>query len=178
MPEYRVPRINRVLITGNLTSDPELRYTPDGQAVLNCQIASNRRYPNKKTGEWQEDTTFVRVTAWQALAERMGERLHKGSAVFVEGRLQSRSWETPDGQKRSAIDIIALTVQDLTKAEIEVEAESPTSVNSSASSLPSRSVEPKTGEPNTEGKETQPAESRGQEETSVNSVEPDEDLPF
>jgi len=155
MPEYRVPRINRVLITGNLTSDPELRYTPDGQAVLNCQIASNRRYPNKKTGEWQEDTTFVRVTAWQALAERMGERLHKGSAVFVEGRLQSRSWETPDGQKRSAIDIIALTVQDLTKGAIE-------SLN--------------TGEPNTEGsknavqKETQPAESRGQEE--------DEDLPF
>jgi len=161
MPEYRVPRINRVLITGNLTSDPELRYTPDGQAVLSFQIASNRRYPNKKTGEWQEDTTFVRVTAWQALAERMGERLHKGSAVFVEGRLQSRSWETPDGQKRSAIDIIALTVQDLTKGAVE----SPTSVNSSASSLPSRSVEPNTGEPNTGG-------------TSVNSVEPDEDLPF
>jgi len=155
MPEYRVPRINRVLITGNLTNDPELRYTPDGQAVIGFQIAANRIYPNKKTGEWQKDTTFVRVTAWRDLAERMGERLHKGSAVFVEGRLQSRSWETPDGQKRSAIDIIALTVQDLTKGAVE---------------------SPNTGEPNTEGsknavqKETQLAEARGQEE--------DEDLPF
>jgi single-strand DNA-binding protein len=126
MPEYKVPRINRVLITGNLTNDPELRYTPDGQAVLGFQIAANRIYPNKKTGEWQKDTTFVRVTAWRDLAERMGERLHKGSAVFVEGRLQSRSWETPDGQKRSAIDITALTIQDLTKAEVEAKvSESP-----------------------------------------------------
>lgn len=158
MPKYRVPRINRILITGNLTSDPELRYTPDGQAVLGFQIAANRRFPNKKTGEWQEDTTFVRITAWRELAERMGERLHKGSAVFVEGRLQSRSWETPDGQKRSAIDITALTIQDLTKAEIEVE--------------------------ESEVKETK---EETKEETSVNpsarardegSVEPDEDLPF
>jgi len=159
MPEYRVPRINRVLITGNLTSDPELRYTPDGQAVLSFQIASNRRYPNKKTGEWQEDTTFVRVTAWRELAERMGERLHKGSAVFVEGRLQSRSWETPDGQKRSAIDIIALTVQDLTKGEVE-------SPNTEEPSVSQRTE----GSKNAVQNETQVAESRGQEE--------DEDLPF
>ncbi|MCK4329940.1 single-stranded DNA-binding protein [candidate division WOR-3 bacterium] len=119
MADYRVARINKVLITGNLTADPELRYTPDGQAVLNFRIASNRRYPNRKTGEWEEDVTYVRVAAWRELAERMGERLHKGSAVFVEGRLQSRSWETPDGQKRSAIDIIALSIQDLTKAVVE-----------------------------------------------------------
>ncbi|MCK4257193.1 single-stranded DNA-binding protein, partial [candidate division WOR-3 bacterium] len=55
MADYRVARINKVLITGNLTADPELRYTPDGQAVLNFRIASNRRYPNRKTGEWEED---------------------------------------------------------------------------------------------------------------------------
>ena len=118
MPEYRVPRINSVLITGNLTFDPELKYISDGQAVLNFSIASTRRYRDK-AGEWQDDTTFVRVTAWRDLAERMGERLHKGSAVFVEGRLQSRSWETPEGQKRSAIDIVAIRIQDLTKREAE-----------------------------------------------------------
>ncbi len=123
MADYRVPRVNRVLITGNLTVDPELRYTPDGQAVLNFRIASNRRYRNRKSGEWEEDVTYVRVTAWRELAERMGERLHKGSAVFVEGRLQSRSWETPDGQKRSAIDILALSIQDLTKAALETTGE-------------------------------------------------------
>ena len=115
MAEYRVPNINRVLITGNLTADPDLRYTPDGQPVCNFNIASNRRYLDKKTNEWQEVPTFIRVTAWKQLAERMGERLHKGSAVYVEGYLQSRSWETPEGQKRSTVEINAFRVQDLTK---------------------------------------------------------------
>ncbi|MCD5384122.1 single-stranded DNA-binding protein [candidate division WOR-3 bacterium] len=114
MPEYRVPRINSVLITGHLTADPELRYTPDGQAVLNFQIGSTRKYRDK-AGEWQDDTTFMKVAVWRDLAEQMGERLHKGSAVFIEGRLQSRSWETPDGQKRSALYIQARRIQDLTK---------------------------------------------------------------
>ncbi len=136
MAEYRVPRINSILITGNLTADPELRYTPDGQAVLGFQIASTRRYQDK-SGEWQDDTTFVRVTAWRETAERMGERLHKGSAVFVEGRLQSRFWETPDGQKRSAIDIQAFRIQDLTKAEKEVaEEETPKSGEEDKEELP------------------------------------------
>lgn len=115
MAEYRVPNINRVLITGNLTSDPDLRYTPDGQPVCNFNIASNRRYLSKKTNEWVEEPTFIRVITWRQTAERMGEQLHKGSAVYVEGYLQSRSWETPEGQKRSTIEIQALRVQNLTK---------------------------------------------------------------
>lgn len=125
MPEYRVPTMNKVLITGHLTADPELRYTPAGQAVLNFQMASNRRYRDKE-GEWQEQTTFVRVAAWRELAERMGEKLHKGSAVFVEGSLQSRSWETPEGQKRSALDIQAWRIQDLTKTSEGGSEEGPT----------------------------------------------------
>ncbi|MCK4352590.1 single-stranded DNA-binding protein [candidate division WOR-3 bacterium] len=116
MAEYRVPNINNVHITGNLTGDPDLRYTPDGQPVCNFQIASNRRYMDKKTNEWKDITTFVRVTCWRQLAERMGEVLRKGSAVYVEGMLQSRSWETPEGQKRTAIDISALRIQNLTKS--------------------------------------------------------------
>ena len=121
MAEYRVPQINRVHITGHLTGDPDLRYTPDGQPVCNFNIASNRRYMDKKSGEWQEATTFVRVTTWGQLAERMGERLHKGNAVYVEGSLESRSWETSDGQKRSTIEIRALRVQHLNKLPGEKE---------------------------------------------------------
>jgi single-strand DNA-binding protein len=114
--EYRVPQINSIHITGNLTGDPDLRYTPEGQPVCNFNIASSRRYRDKDTGEWKDASpTFIRVVTWRQLAERMGERLHKGHAVYVEGFLQSRSWETSDGQKRSAIEIQALRVQHLNK---------------------------------------------------------------
>jgi single-strand DNA-binding protein len=114
MAEYRVPNINSISITGNLTADPDLRYMPDGRAVCNFQIASNRRYKDK-AGEWQDATTFVRVTTWGPSAERLGEQLRKGSAIFAEGRIQSRSWETPEGQKKSIVEINALRVQNLTK---------------------------------------------------------------
>jgi single-strand DNA-binding protein len=114
MAEYRVPSINSISITGNLTADPDLRYMPDGRAVCNFQIASNRRYKDK-SGEWQDATTFIRVTTWGPSAERLGEQLRKGSAVFAEGRIQSRAWETPEGQKKSVIEINALRVQNLTK---------------------------------------------------------------
>lgn len=136
MAEYRVPQINRVFITGNLTQDPDLRYTPDGQAVCNFQIASNRRYLDKKTNEWKDATTFVRVTTWRQTAERMGEVLHKGSAVYVEGSLQWRSWDTQDGQKRSVVEIQAYRVQHLNKPTEVVETSAP-----EASKEPSHDVE-------------------------------------
>lgn len=121
MADYRVPSINMVHITGNLTGDPDLRYTPEGQPVCSFQIASNRRYKNRTTNEWQEITTFIRVVTWRQLAERLGEMLRKGSAVYVEGRIQSRAWETPEGQKRSTIEIQALRVQNLNKLPGEKE---------------------------------------------------------
>lgn len=121
MADYRVPSINMVHITGNLTGDPDLRYTPEGQPVCSFQIASNRRYKNRTTNEWQEITTFIRVVTWRQLAERLGETLRKGSAVYVEGRIQSRAWETPEGQKRSTIEIQALRVQNLNKLPGEKE---------------------------------------------------------
>ncbi|HID94401.1 MAG TPA: single-stranded DNA-binding protein [bacterium (Candidatus Stahlbacteria)] len=120
MAEYKVPQINRIHITGNLVRDPELKYTPDGQPVCKFRIASTRRFMDK-SGAWRDETTFVDVVAWRQLAERMGERLHKGSAVYVDGTLQSRSWETSDGQKRSAIEIRALRVQHLNKLPGEKE---------------------------------------------------------
>ena len=95
---------------GNLTRDPELRYIPNGSAVTNFTVAMNRVY-KLQTGEKKEETSFVRVVVWGRMAEVCGEYLTKGSPVFVEGRLQSRSWEQPDGQKRSTLEVIAQNVQ-------------------------------------------------------------------
>ena len=108
--ELRLPTLNRVLITGYCTQDPELRYIQSGAAVVNIRIGSTRRFKDN-AGEWRDDTCFVNVVAWRELAERCGNSLKKGSALFVEGRLQSRSWETDDGQKRSVIEVAADRIQ-------------------------------------------------------------------
>lgn len=102
--------LNKVFLIGNLTRDPELRYIPSGQAVVGFTVASNRSY-NSPTGEKKEDVCFVRVVAWGRTAEVCNEYLRKGSSVFVEGRLQSRSWEAQDGTKRSTIEVVASNVQ-------------------------------------------------------------------
>jgi len=102
--------LNKVLLIGNLTKDPELRYTPNGTAVTNLRIAVNRKFKDR-TGELKEDTCFITVTAWDKQAEVCNQYLQKGRAVFVEGILQSRSWETGDGQKRSTIDVRAERIQ-------------------------------------------------------------------
>ena len=102
--------LNKVLLIGNLTKDPELRYTPNGTAVTNLRVAVNRKFKDR-TGELKEDTCFITVTAWDKQAEICNQYLQKGRAVFVEGILQSRSWETGDGQKRSTIDVRAERIQ-------------------------------------------------------------------
>lgn len=102
--------LNKVFIMGNLTRDPELRYVPSGTAVANFTVAVNRVYKDK-TGAKKEDASFIRVVVWGKMAEICGEYLTKGRPVLVEGRLQSRSWEGQDGQKRSALDVIADSVQ-------------------------------------------------------------------
>ncbi|MBI4353290.1 MAG: single-stranded DNA-binding protein [Candidatus Omnitrophica bacterium] len=102
--------VNKVLLIGNLTRDPELRYLPSGSAVVNFSLAMNRVY-KLQSGEKKEETAFVRVVVWGRQAELCGEYLKKGSSVFVEGRLQSRSWDTPDGQKRSMVEVVAMSVQ-------------------------------------------------------------------
>jgi len=102
--------LNKVMLIGNLTRDPELRYLPSGQAVATFSIACNRTY-NSKTGEKKEEVSFIRIVVWARRAEICNEYLKKGSSVFVEGRLQSRSWGAPDGTKRSAVEVIADNVQ-------------------------------------------------------------------
>jgi single-strand DNA-binding protein len=118
MAEIRLPSLNRVLITGYATRDPELRYTPAGTAVANFGIGSTRRYRDQ-SGEWKDDTTFVNVVAWQKWAEVVRDSIRKGSPMLVEGRIQSRSWEGEDGKRRTVVEIRADRVQALEKGARE-----------------------------------------------------------
>jgi single-strand DNA-binding protein len=120
MSDLRLVSINKVLLSGRLTRDPELRYTPSGVAVMTFSLALNRRYKDQ-TGEWKDEVSFVNVVAWQRQAELASEYLKKGSAVFVEGRLQSRSWETSEGQKRSVLEVRAERLQFLDRLKREEE---------------------------------------------------------
>ena len=101
--------LNKAMIIGNLGRDPEMRYTPNGQAVTQFTVAVNRNYKDSN-GEWKEETEWFRVVAWGPLAERTAENLRKGRKVYVEGRLQTRQWEGQDGQKRYTTELIASTV--------------------------------------------------------------------
>ncbi|PIQ96013.1 MAG: single-stranded DNA-binding protein [Nitrospinae bacterium CG11_big_fil_rev_8_21_14_0_20_56_8] len=100
---------NKVLLMGNLTRDPELRYTASGAAVATFGMAINRRY--KQGDEWKEDVCFVDITVWGKQGENCAEYLSKGRPVFVDGYLRFTTWETDNGQKRSKLDVTANTVQ-------------------------------------------------------------------
>jgi len=97
---------NSITIVGNITRDPELRYTPSGQANVRLGVAVNRRWQDRSSGEWQEATSFFDVIAWRELAENVNESLKRGARVIVTGRLEQRTWEQ-EGNKRSVVEIIA-----------------------------------------------------------------------
>ena len=113
-----MPNFNKVFLMGNLTKDPELRYTAGGAAVCNLRMAINRKYKGKDGGE-KEDVCFVTVVVWNKSAEAAGEHLKKGAPLFVEGRLQSRTWETDDKQKRTIMEVVAERVQFLNRGKGE-----------------------------------------------------------
>jgi single-strand DNA-binding protein len=96
-----------VTIVGNLTRDPELRFTPAGAPVTTFGVAVNRRWQNRDSQQWEESTSFFNVTCWRDLAQNVSESLEKGSRVLVSGRLDQRSWETQDGERRSVVEIVA-----------------------------------------------------------------------
>jgi single-strand DNA-binding protein len=98
---------NSIHVVGNITRDPELRFTPTGQARAQFGLAVNRRWQNRQTQEWEEATSFFDVTCWGDLGDNVSESLAKGSRVMVIGRLEQRSWETDNGEKRSKVEIIA-----------------------------------------------------------------------
>jgi single-strand DNA-binding protein len=108
--------LNKVLLIGNLTRPPELRYTPNGTAVTDLRLAVNRSFTSQ-AGEKREDTCFLTVVVWGKQAETCGEYLDKGSQVFVEGRLQTRDWEAKDGQKRTVTEVVAERVQFMSRTK-------------------------------------------------------------
>ncbi len=98
---------NTVTLVGNATRDPELRYTAGGAATASFGLAVNRRWQNRQTQEWEEQVSFFNVVAWREMAENIGETITKGTRVVVTGRLEQRSWETPQGEKRTVVEVVA-----------------------------------------------------------------------
>jgi len=124
MADLKMPEINYVIVAGNLTKDPIFRQTTNKTPVVNFSVASNRRYKDSSS-QWQEDVCYVGIVAWNRLAESCKDRLKKGSAVLIDGELQSRSWKTDDGHNRSIVEIKARRIQFLNKrvfvADVEPE---------------------------------------------------------
>lgn len=106
---------NKVILIGNLTRDPELRYTPQGTSVCNFGMAVNRKY--KQGDEMKEEVTFINIVVFGKQADTCGQYLNKGNAVLVEGRLQERRWETEEGQKRSKHEVVAQSVRFLPRKQ-------------------------------------------------------------
>jgi single-strand DNA-binding protein len=99
--------ITTTTITGNLTRDPEIRYTRDGQATTSLSVAVNRRWQNRQTQEWEESTSFFDIVCWRELAENTALSLTKGGRVVITGHLEQRRWETDDGEIRSKVELVA-----------------------------------------------------------------------
>jgi single-strand DNA-binding protein len=98
---------NSVTLVGNVTREPELRYTAAGQAMAKFGLAVNRRWQNRQTNAWEESTSFFDVVAWREMAENVGESITKGTRVVVTGRMEQRSYENQAGEKRSAVELVA-----------------------------------------------------------------------
>jgi len=103
--------VNKVILVGNLGADPEVRYTPSGDAVANFTLATSESWKDKNTGEQQEKTEWHRCVAWRRLGEIVGEYLHKGSQVYVEGKLQTRKWQDNEGNDKYTTEIIVANLQ-------------------------------------------------------------------
>jgi single-strand DNA-binding protein len=120
--------VNRIFLTGRLVADPDIRYTPTGNEVAQFRIAVNRNFKLKDSEQWQEDTFFVTIIAWNRLAEKVEKTFKKGNVVFAEGSLRIRDYEV-DGVKKWVTEIIARSLKILTGTSREVEAEEPADEN-------------------------------------------------
>ena len=98
---------NTVTVVGNVTRDPEIRYTQGGAAKASFSVAVGRRWQNRQTNEWEEQTSFFNIVCWREMAENVSESIAKGMRVVVTGRLEQRSWETDNGEKRSVVEVVA-----------------------------------------------------------------------
>ncbi len=114
MADLKMPELNNVMVAGNLTKDPIFRETSNNTPVANFHVAANRRYKDS-ANQWQEDVCYVGVVAWNKLADSCKNRLRKGSAILVDGELQSRTFKTEDGKNRTIVEIKAKRIQFLNK---------------------------------------------------------------
>ncbi len=117
--------LNKVFLIGRLTRDPEIRFLPSGTQVTTFTLAVNRAYKTKDSSDWKEETYFFDVEAFGYLAERLGKQLNKGTQVLIEGQLRQDKWETPSGEKRSKIKIVADKVNMLSTSRTEKQAPTP-----------------------------------------------------
>jgi single-strand DNA-binding protein len=154
--------VNKVILVGNLGKDPELRYTPSGAAVANFTLATSERYKDKN-GDSQEKTEWHNIVAWRQLAEICGKYLHKGKQVYIEGRIQTRSYDDRDGNKRYVTEIVADQMQMLGRAGEE------------GGGAPARSYEPRAARP-TQGAPRSSAPAH--EDFGDPPFNPDDDIPF
>lgn len=142
--------MSQVTLIGNLSRTPELRYTASGQAFCNFGLAVNRRWQNRQTQEWEESTSFFDVICWRELAENVAESLVRGSRAVVSGRLEQRSWETPEGDKRSKVEVVADEVGPSLRwatAKVTKNEKSTPSASSTSSGPPNGKVPPRAPEP-------------------------------
>jgi len=117
--------LNKAVLIGRLGSDPEVKYTKDGTAVANFSMATTEKW--KKDGEWQEKTEWHRIVSWGKLAEVCGDFLRKGSLVYIEGKIQTRSWEDKEGNKKYTTEIVAREMKMLGGKSEERKADEPDS---------------------------------------------------
>lgn len=172
--------LNKVMLIGNLTRDPELRYTPSGAAVCTFGIATNRYYV-ASDGQKKEETEFVKIVSWNKLAELCSQLLAKGRKVYVEGRLQTRSWETPDGQSKQTTEVVIDDMRILdSKRDFEGTAGEDTLIHSDETPAAADAViadeKPKKEEKKS-AKEAKPDKKDEKSEDDLDSVDL-EDLPF
>ncbi len=159
--------VNKVILVGNLGKDPELRYTPSGAAVANFTIATTERFRDRD-GQTQEKTEWHNIVAWRQLAEICGKYLHKGKQVYIEGKIQTRSYDDRDGNKRYITEIVADQMQMLGRANEE---------GGGGGGYGQRNG----GAPRSGGRSSQPAPSGGApayEDFADPPFNPDDDIPF
>lgn len=166
--------LNKVMLIGNLTRDPELRYTPSGTAVCTFGMATNRQWIDAE-GNLQESTEFHRIVAWAKLAEICSQLLFKGRKVYVEGRLQTREWTAQDGTKRTTTEIVIDTMLALDrKVREELPEERPAEPVAAGGPKPAKAKPDKKKKPATAKKQKK---QKGEKEEKKKAVKP-EDIPF
>ena len=171
-----MPNLNKVTLMGNLTRDPELRYTPNNVAVANIGIAVNRRWRNSQSGEQQEETTFVDCEAWSRTAETINQYLRKGRPIFIEGRLKLDQWQDQNKNNRSKLKVVIENFQFLDSRGGGQGTDGPVEQNVSSSSTEKSGWGP--GHAGTQGEPAPPETVPPNQSSELHQAMNEDDIPF